>query len=172
LQKENIIDFGYDVKTSPDRCLSCILYILEENENEGHTKMNLADLRQQCLKIVPSCAEHFVDVIKDDNIYYNKEDMTVALRKTYETEEYIANTILDNLHGANNVWGFDVEKYRAVGSFELSDEQIKILDVVCKNNIAILNGFAGSGKTASTQGLIKMLKDNNKSFRLFSPTGK
>ena len=37
LQKENIIDFGYDVKTSPDRCLSCMLYILEENENEGHT---------------------------------------------------------------------------------------------------------------------------------------
>ena len=71
LQKENVIDFGYDVKTSPDRCLSCMLYLLEENENEGHTKMNLADLRQQCLRIVPSCAEHFVDVVKDNNIYYN-----------------------------------------------------------------------------------------------------
>ena len=172
LQKENIIDFGYDVKTSPDRCLSCILYLLEENENEGHTNMNLADLRQQCLKMVPACAEHFVDVIKDDNIYYNKEDMTVALRKTYETEKYIAETILANVCNTNNVWDYDIEKYRAVGEFELSDEQIQILGVVCKNNIAILNGFAGSGKTASTQGLIKMLKDNNKSFRLFSPTGR
>ena len=172
LQKENVIDFGYDVKTSPDRCLSCMLYLLEENENEGHTLMNLADLRQQCLKIVPACAEHFVDVIKDDDIYYNKEDMTVALRKTYETEEYIANTILFNLNNTNNVWEYDVQKYRAVGEFELSDEQIQILDVVCKNNISILNGFAGSGKTASTQGLIKMLKDNGKSFTLLSPTGR
>ena len=172
LQKENIIDFGCDIKTSPDRCLSCILYILEENENEGHTNMNLADLRQQCLKIVPSCADHFVKVIKDDNIYYNKEDMTVALRKTYETEKYIADTILTNVNDANNVWDFDIEKYRKVGEFELSDEQIKILDVVCKNNIAILNGFAGSGKTYSTKGIINMLKDNNKSYRLFSPTGK
>ena len=172
LQKENIIDFGYDIKTSADRCLSCILYILEENENDGHTNMNLADLRQQCLKIVPSCAEHFVDVIKDDNIYYNKEDMTVALRKTYETEKYIADTILANVHNANNVWDYDVEKYRTVGEFELSDEQIKILDVVCKNNISILNGFAGSGKTYSTKGIINMLKDNDKSFRLFSPTGR
>ena len=172
LQKENIIDFGYDVKTSPDRCLSCILYLLEENENEGHTNMNLADLRQQCLKMVPACAEHFVDVIKDENIYYNKEDMTVALRKTYETEKYIAETIIANVCNTNNVWDYDIEKYRAVGEFELSDEQIQILGVVCKNNIAILNGFAGSGKTASTQGLIKMLKDNNKSFRLFSPTGR
>ena len=172
LQKEKIIDFGFDVKTSPDRCLSCMLYLLEENENEGHTKMNLADLRQQCLKIVPSCAEHFVNVIKDDNIYYNKENMEVALRATYETEKYIADTIISSLHNDNNIWDFDVQKYRAVGEFELSDEQIQILDVVCKNNIAILNGFAGAGKTASTQGVINMLKDNNKSFRLMSPTGR
>lgn len=172
LQKESIIDFGYDVKTSPDRCLSCMLYILEENENEGHTNMNLSDLRQQCLKLVPSCAEHFVDVVKDNSIYYNKEDMTIALRTTYETEKYISDTILANLNGANNVWDFDTQMYKKVGEFELSDEQMQILDVVCKNNIAILNGFAGAGKTASTQGIINMLKDNNKSFRLMSPTGR
>ena len=172
LQKENIIDFGYDVKTSPDRCLSCMLYLLEENENDGHTKMNLADLRQQCLKMVPSCAEHFVNVVKDENIYYNKDNMEVSLRATYETEKYIADTILSNLKNDNNIWDFDVQKYRAVGEFELSDEQMQILDVVCKNNIAILNGFAGAGKTASTQGIINMLKDNNKSFKLMSPTGR
>lgn len=172
LQKENIIDFGYDVKTSPDRCLSYMLYALEENENEGHTKMNLADLRQQCLKVVPACAEHFVDAIKNENIYYNKDNMEVSLRTTYETEKYIADTIMSNLYNNRNVWDFDVQKYRAVGEFELSDEQMQILDVVCKNNIAILNGFAGAGKTASTQGIINMLKDNNKSFRLMSPTGR
>ena len=172
LQKENVIDFGYDVKTSPDRCLSYMLYALEENENDGHTKMNLAELRQQCLKIVPACAEHFVEVIKDENIYYNKVTMDVSLRKTYETEKFIADTILSNLKNDENVWDYDITRYKNVGDFELSDEQLQILDVVCKNNISILNGFAGSGKTASTQGLIKMLKDNNKSFRLMSPTGR
>ena len=172
LQEEGIIDFGYDVRTSPDRCLSCILYLLEENENDGHTKMNLADLRQQCLKTVPECVVHFVDVIKDDNIYYNKEHMEVSLRTTYETEKFIADTILSNLKTNKNVWNYDINRYKNVGDFELSDEQIQILDVVCKNNISILNGFAGSGKTASTQGLIKMLKDNNKTFKLLSPTGR
>ena len=111
LQKENVVDFGYDVKTSPDRCLSCILYLLEENENEGHTKMNLADLRQQCMKLVPACAGHFVDVVKDDDVYYNKDNMEVSLRATYETEKYIADTILSNLKNANNIWDFDVQKY-------------------------------------------------------------
>ena len=79
---------------------------------------------------------------------------------------------MSNLQGAKNIWEFDTYKYKKVGEFELSDEQMQILDVVCKNNIAILNGFAGAGKTASTQGIINMLKDNNKSFRLFSPTGR
>lgn len=172
LQKENIIEFGYDVNTSPDRCLSCILYLLEENENEGHTKMNLADLRQQCLQMVSACVDHFAEVIKNDDIYYNKETMDISLRQTYEVERYIANTILFNLHNTSNKWNYNIDKYKSVGEFELSDEQMQILDIVCKNNIAILNGFAGAGKTASTQGIINMLKDNNKSFLLFSPTGR
>ena len=149
-----------------------MLYILEENENDGHTKMNLADLRQQCLKIVPSAAEHFVEVVKDDNIYYDKNTMDVSLKQTYEAEKYIADTILCNLNNVDNIWEFDIQKYKNIGEFELSDEQMRILDVICKNNIAILNGFAGAGKTASTQGIINMLKDNDKSFRLFSPTGR
>ena len=114
LQKENIIDFGYDVKTSPDRCLSCMLYLLEENENEGHTKMNLADLRQQCLKLVPACAEHFVGVIKDENIYYNKENMEVALRATYETEKYIAEYCGDEY---NETLKFHYLAYTAIISY-------------------------------------------------------
>lgn len=172
MQKEKVVDFGYDIKTSPDRCLACVLYILGENENNGHTKMNLADLRYQCLRLTPSCIHNFADIMKSDDIYYNKEKMTAALRKTYETEKYIADTIINNLYFTSDVWKYDVEKYRKVGEFELSDEQIKILDVVCKNNISILNGFAGSGKTYSTKGIINMLKDNFKSFILLSPTGK
>ena len=69
MQKENIIDFGYDVKTSPDRCLACMLFLLEENEKEGHTKMNLAELRAACLRLVPACVDHFTDVIKNEDIY-------------------------------------------------------------------------------------------------------
>jgi exodeoxyribonuclease V alpha subunit len=172
LQKENVIDFGYDVKTSPDRCLACTLFLLSENENNGHTRINLAELRQVCLSTVPECIDHFDSIIDDYNVYYNKETMDIALKKTYETEAYIAETILSALNEQSTVWEYDIEKYRSVSGFDLSDEQIQILDTVCKNNICILNGFAGSGKTASTQGLINMLKDNYKSFKLFSPTGK
>ena len=170
--KEPIVEFDCDLKTSPQRCLACILYLLSENENEGNTKMNLADLRSQCLKTTPACASHFVEVIKTDNIYYSKETMDVALRKTYETEKYIADAILDNIHNENNVWNFDIAKYRTLNDFQLSDEQIRILDTVCKNQISILNGAGGCGKSSSTQAIINMLIDNQKSFKILAPTGK
>jgi len=172
MQEENVIDFGCDIKTSPDRCLACIIYILQENENDGHTKMNLADLRRSCIDLVPACADHFINVIEDNVIYYNKDTMDVALNMTYRTEYKIAESVINNIGKVNSIWDFDIEKYRKVDGFELSDEQMKTLANVCKNNISILNGAAGCGKSASTKALINMLDDNGKTYKIFAPTGK
>ena len=172
LQKENIIDFGYDIKSSLDRCLSCVLYLLEENENNGHTKMNLVDLRKECINLVPLCSEHFTEAIKSNYIHYNKDTLDISLNRTYNAEFEIANEIFKALKNKKNLWNFNIDKYKKINDFELSKEQLEIVKNVCKYQINILNGAAGCGKTASTQAIIKMLKDNNKSFRLFSPTGR
>ena len=172
MQNEGIIDFGFDIKTSIDRCLACIMFILQENENNGNTSMNLADLRTECYNIVPACADHFVEAMQHSDLYYNKETMDAALRRTYVTEEYIAQTILENLNNDNNIWECDIEKYRNVGEFSLSDEQIKAVENVCKYSISILNGPGGTGKSFSTQAIINMLEDNMLTYNLFSPTGK
>lgn len=170
--KTPIIEFEIDLKSSPQRCLSCLLYLLSENENEGHTKMNLADLRKACMQLVPACSHNFVEVIKDEAIYYNKTTMDVSLKKTYDVEYQIAKTLLCYLKENNNVWDYDIEKYRTVNGSVLSDEQIQAVDNVCKYSISILNGAGGTGKSFSTQAVINMLKDHKKSFKLFSPTGK
>lgn len=170
--KQPIIEFKEDLKTSVQRCFSCLLYLLTENETNGHTKMNLADLRTECLHIVPACADHFVEAVQAPEIYYSKTDMEVALRKTYDTEYYIAQSIIKSLNTENNIWDYDAEKYRTVSGATLSDEQIQAVKNVCRYTVSILNGAAGTGKSFSTQAVINMLKDNGKSFRLFSPTGK
>ena len=167
-----IIEFNCDLKTSKQRCLSCVLYLLEENENNGHTVMDIVDLRNQCMKLTPACSDLFVDCIKHESIIYDRDTMNVALKSTYDTEQCIANAIIEGLR-QNTKWNFNIEKYRTVNNgCELSTEQIKILDYICKYNICILNGSGGTGKTFSTQSVIQMLKDNNKSYELFSPTGK
>lgn len=168
-----IVQFSEDLISSSQRCLACAMFLLEENESEGHTKMNLADLHSQLLKNVPECVGHFAEAMRSDSIYYSKEKMEVALRITYETELSIAKIILGTLNSINNnVWDFDVEKYRIVNGATLSDEQVKSVENVCKYTISILNGAGGTGKSFSTQSVINMLKENEKSFRLFSPTGK
>lgn len=170
--KKPIIEFQSDLRTSPERCLSCLLYMLEENENNGHTKMNLADLRTEMMKLVPACANHFVTAVKADEIHYNKDTMDVALSRTYNLEHKIAQTILYVLHTKKDEWDCDIEKYRTVNGSTLSDEQMGAVANVCKYPISILNGAGGTGKSFSTQAVINMLKDHHKTFRLFSPTGK
>ena len=170
--KKPIIDFEGDLKTSPQRCLSCLLYLLMENENNGHTKMNLVNLRSDCLKLVPACADHFITVIRDNNIHYDKNTLDVSLKSTYNTEKYIADTIITTLKTNQIKWNYDIEKYRIVDGVTLSDEQMRAVANVCNYNISILNGAGGTGKSFSTQAIINMLNDNNKSFALFAPTGK
>ena len=170
--KPPIIEFDGDLRSSYQRCLSCVIYLLQENENDGHTKMNLVDLREAILKLVPACSEHFVEVIKHKWIYYNKDTLDVALKWTYNTEKYITETILNALKSEQILWEFDIEKYREIGEVNLSDEQMNAIKNVCKYNISILNGSAGSGKSFSTQAIIRMLEDNNVSYKLFAPTGK
>lgn len=171
--KPPIIKFDSDLRSSPERCLACLLYLLAENEKNGHTKMSLTELRKECLSLVPKCADHFTTAIKTDSIYYNKETLDVFLRKTYDVEYCIAKVLLYNLHKKNeDIWNYDIEKYRNVNGIDISDEQIQSLDNICKYRISILNGPGGTGKSFTTQAAINMFKDNKKTFRLFSPTGK
>ena len=171
MQKKGVLEFDYDVLTSTDRCLACIVYLLSENENEGNTKMNLIELRNQCNNMVPKCVDKFTEAICDDSIYYDKDTYEISLSITHSMEQRIANTIVEHLYD-NDVWACDVDKYKNVGEFELSDEQLGVVRNVCSKRISILNGPAGSGKSFSTQAVINMLDDMGKSYILMTPTGK
>lgn len=171
LERINKIKFPFDLKSSQQRCAACIEYFLIENQNNGNTKMDLRDLRKQVVKLVPTCSQHYVECLKNDYFYYNKETYDIALRKTYDTENYIAERIAD-ANTYKRVWNIDYTKYRNAGDCSLSDEQVSALKCICENNIMILNGNAGSGKSMTSSAIIKMLDDNHKTFRLFAPTGR
>lgn len=171
LEREGVINFGYELKTSKQRCLACIMYLLEENEVEGHTLMDIIELRQQVMKLTPACAHLFVDALKSEDIYYDKDKMITALKRTYETEKFIADKVKEALN-INKVWNIDTSKYKTVNGCALSEEQQSVTSMVCKNQISILNGSGGCGKSFTTQSVINMCLDNNKTFQLMSPTGR
>lgn len=169
--KKPIIDFHFDLQTSSQRCLACTLYLLEENENNGHTKMDIIELKHQIERLVPACSNYFGEVIKNDSIYFNKDKKEISLRSTYDIEKYIADNVLNGLQ-INIKWNYDYKQYQNSGDYPLTDEQINALNFLCIYNVSILNGSGGTGKSQTTASIIKMLDDNNKTYRLFSPTGK
>lgn len=172
LEKEHIINFGYDLKTSTQRCLAACKYLLEENETQGNTRLDIRELRQQILKLAPACADKFVEALKDKSIYYDLDTLVVALKRTYETELYIASHLTVASHKKSNVWDIDTSKYKMVDGCELSEEQQSVNQLLCNNQVVILAGFAGSGKSYSTQAVLNMCKDNNKTYICLSSTGK
>lgn len=167
-----IIEFDYDIRTSKQRCLSCVLFLLKKNEENGSTKANLVDLRSECLKLTPECIDHFPEAVKSDDIYLNKDKLEIALKRTYDTEKYICDNIRERLKNNNNLWSFNTELYRNINGIDLSDEQMELLRSVCNNNFVVLTAPAGAGKSFSTKALINLLNDNNKIPLLCAPTGK
>lgn len=170
-EKEKVIEFDYELKTSKQRCLAATMYLLEENETNGNTRMGIVELRSQIIKFVPACSDKFVEAIKDDLIYYDKEKLVISLKTTYNTEKYISEKVKEALK-INREWETDTSKYGVVDGFELTDEQKKLTQLICKNQIMILNGSAGVGKSATTQSAINMCKDLDKTFLLLAPTGR
>lgn len=167
-----IIEFNYDIRTSKQRCLSCILFLLKKNEENGNTKANLVDIRSECLKLTPECIDYFPEAVKSEDIYMNKDKLEIALMRTYDTERYICNNIKERLKNTANVWSFNIELYRNINGIDLSDEQMCLLKSVCNNNFTVLTAPAGCGKSFSTKALINMLNENHKTSLLCSPTGK
>lgn len=167
-----IIEFENDIKTSKQRCLACALYLLKKNEENGSTKMNLIDLRSECLKLTPECIDYFPEIVKDEDIYLNKDKLEVALKRTYNTEKYICDNINERLKNNKNTWSFNIEFYRNINGVDLSNEQMELLRSVCNNNFTVLTAPAGAGKSFSTKALINLLSDNHKIPILCAPTGK
>jgi len=166
------IDFTFDLATSSQRQKSAIIFLLDENENDGNTKIDIKTLRKQSEALAKKCIEHFVNIIKnDEDIHFDKDTHTVSLEETYQTEKYIAIKILQGLK-VENKWDIETEQYKSNSEVTLTDQQYQVFPMMCSSNVCILNGYAGAGKSQTTKSIIDMLKANKKSFILLAPTGR
>lgn len=158
--------------TSSDRMRECIKFSLLENQSTGSTYMSKDDLFNKCYEFTPECMDKFVEVLKDSpDIIIHKELKAIALKKTYESEENVCNMILE-MNSSKTIWDFDIEGFDEVDGFTLSKAQFSVVDGICKNNVYILGGYSGCGKTASVQAVVNMCSKYKKKFLIAAPTGK
>lgn len=154
---------------SKQRCKSCIIYCLEQNELNGNTCIKYNDLKNFVINSANECSHHLYEILKEENDEISTlRNGMICKSKMFLKEYYIANKILELDDCKENIWDVDIEKYKE----NLTDTQLKSLDNLCKSNISILRGYAGTGKTTSVKNMITMLDDLKKTYLLFAPTGK
>ena len=171
--------FNNELKVSKDRCIAALTWLLDENEVNGNTIFDIKTVGVELKKLVPECFNYFVEICKtaneDENIkkliYVDLANKWIANKNTYTTESLCGSIIAEAVNNPIK-WDIDISKYKSNGNITLTDEQLNTLQMVCDNNISVLSGNAGSGKSASTLSLIQMLKDNKKNFLLLAPTGR
>ena len=163
-----------ELNDSKQRCEALMMTILRLNEQSGSTRLSGNVLYRymrdeyntpQLLPLVKDVA------MESDIIYYDEKSKDLAVRSTYLGELKIADFIKEKLDNSKKL-DIDIEKYRNIGEFSLSDMQMQGLQNFCDSNVSIIAGYSGSGKSQSAKGLVQLMEDNGLSYLLLSSTGK
>lgn len=142
-----VLDKRPDLIDSKERCEFACLAILQENEDEGDTRIYTDLLEELAEEKVPECAKYVKDAVRNsERIYYDAEQEYSSNKATYEAEVNIAENIKERLKAPNffeDKTPPDFEKYRSIDGFKCTDEQMQILHNIWDKNVAMLTGGAG-----------------------------
>jgi exodeoxyribonuclease V alpha subunit len=156
---------------SYERCEAATIYALKHNELDGNTRMQAKQLFDMVKQKAPQCVHHLLDVVtKSAQVHYDAPNQNTALQATYSAEQHIADVIKKKIANPH-YYPMDWQKFTSVDGLELTDEQAQILEMACKQDVMMLTGSAGVGKSATTKAIIEMLEANNYTYTLLSPTG-
>ena len=156
---------------SYERCEAATIYVLKHNELDGNTRMQAKMLFDIIKRKAPQCVHQLFDAVtKSPQVHYDAPSQNTALQATYSAEQHIADVIKKKIANPH-YYPMDWHKFTSVDGLELTDEQAQILEMACKQDVMMLTGSAGTGKSQTTKAIIEMLEANNYTYTLLSPTG-
>jgi exodeoxyribonuclease V alpha subunit len=159
------------------RIYAGIKYVLNASTEDGHTFLYLKEL------IVKSCdvlhvngdiVKNTIDVLLEDGELVNI-DGKIFLLTIYRAEIGVAHKLLD-INNYNHKIPYNITK--SIEDIEIENNvkynnlQREAIRTALTNNIMILTGGPGTGKTTVLSGIIEMLKSINLSIGAAAPTGK
>lgn len=156
---------------SYERCEAATIYALKHNELDGNTRMQAKMLFDVVKRKAPQCVHYLLEVVtKSAQVHYDAPSQNTALQVTYNAEQHIADVIKKKIANPH-YYPMDWQKFTSVDGLELTDEQAQILEMACKQDVMMLTGSAGTGKSQTTKAIIEMLEANDYTYTLLSPTG-
>lgn len=160
-----------NIRLSKQRTYAFITYYLKDvGENVGHTWVRENILESAVIDNINECIDIYHDIIKLEKqknaiLYFN--DNKVGLAKYHELESNIFN-ILVSLNNYNKSFEVDIEdgiqEAEKEQGFQFSDEQNRIIEKAFENNVTVISGRAGTGKTSISRAILKIY--NNANYRI------
>lgn len=165
--------FVEKVFKSPFRIQSAIKHIIEQEQTNGHTYIEQDNLLKNGIELLQIDYDLIEKQISQcDNIYI--EGTKIALKSTYDTEEYISEWIKKRLKN-NTELKFNVEDFisrmEEKYNISLSNQQKSFFDNVKNNNVNLLVGYAGCGKSMLQKLLRDLLIELGLTAKWIAPTG-
>lgn len=117
-------------------------------------------------------------ITSSDNFTIFKRDgeVCVADHKRYETEKNIARELIRLLnHPAQyELDGIEetIQEVQSEQGFDYSEEQYSAIKTMLSQNVFILQGYAGTGKSTAIKAVAKIFKNNNLSLKQCALSGK
>lgn len=167
------IGFAYDC---PERKVAGIVYALELEEYAGNTWGYISSVKNKVEELLKLDFSDFDEYLNNKMFYFDEK--RIAMKKVYKCEEEISLqlhrlNINDNKSNIDeNAIEVKVTSLEKKSKFKYTESQKRLFYEFNKNNVIILTGFAGTGKTFLMNGLLKIVQDNYFHIMLVSPTAK
>lgn len=146
---------------SPKRLLAYAKYYFTEiGENDGHTWVSEQIFKDTISNIVPECMEYF-DWLLNNEKYIYKENNKVGWKKYHDVEMEIIQRLMYKIEHRTHVFipKETIEKAIKLAEeeqgFTYVKEQVNAIYNVLFNDVSLIIGKAGTGKTSITRAIIK-----------------
>lgn len=173
------LGINYD---NQQRIQSGIKYSLIKATYNGHSCVLKDKLIEYVIQLLDVSKEDLEDNIinlkvKEEIIIENRENEEwIYLENFYKVEKEIALR-LQRLEKAPNMKEIKniesaLNKIEKKSDIELSNKQKEAIKVINKNNVTIITGGPGTGKTTIIKTIIQLYEEKNKKIILAAPTGR
>ena len=164
------------------RVISGIKYGLIKSTYNGHSCVLKNNLIEFVINLLDVTTENIEDSlinlkVKNEIVIEKRENEEyVYLSNFYSVEEEIAIRI-KRLQESRNVkkisnLNAELKKVEKISSIELSEKQKEALKLVNENNVSIITGGPGTGKTTIIKNIIDIYEEKGKKVVLTAPTGR
>ena len=175
LAKSLDVDF-----THPNRVMAGFIYVITYYLREGNTNINYDLLVEYATRLLEVSEDTIINGIntlklKDKIVIETRDEVEFVYRKSiYVAELNIARKIteLTKRQAPSLNLSKIIEQVSENQSIVLSDVQKEAVNMAINNNISVITGGPGTGKTTIIKCVIDILKKRNESFVLAAPTGR